>query len=154
MKRRRFRDPGQQATYDHYRARRPDLAATRAAGSAGNGYVVGYTLPTEPCRRLRSSLAYAAWAAGVDNAADDARIAQPAASNNAPQAPRVSLAMTRVLVNLYRGRAPWEHLHGRSMHGGAGQTERALRARGLVAGYCANLTLTDAGRECAASLST
>lgn len=84
----------------------------------------------------------------------DRQPAAPATSNNPPASARVSPAMARVLVNLYRGRAPWEHLHGRSMHGGAGQTERALRARGLVAGSYADLTLTDAGRECAASLST
>jgi hypothetical protein len=37
----------------------------------------------------------------------------------------VSPAMARVLLNLYRGRAPSEHLHGRSMHGASGQAERA-----------------------------
>ncbi|MBB2158028.1 hypothetical protein HLH33_17295 [Gluconacetobacter diazotrophicus] len=84
----------------------------------------------------------------------DRQPAAPAASNNPPASARVSPAMARVLVNLYRGRTPWDHLRGRSMHGAAGQTERALRARGLVAGSSADLTLTDAGRECVASLST
>jgi hypothetical protein len=37
--------------------------------------------------------------------------------------------MARVLVNLYRGLPPWHHLSGRSMFGGANQTEFAHRRR-------------------------
>ncbi|GBQ33068.1 hypothetical protein AA13594_2535 [Gluconacetobacter azotocaptans DSM 13594] len=40
------------------------------------------------------------------------------------------------------------------MHGSAGQTERALRARGLVVRSYGDLTLTGAGGEYAASLSS
>ncbi|RWN20370.1 MAG: hypothetical protein EOR94_13240 [Mesorhizobium sp.] len=57
--------------------------------------------------------------------------------------------MARVLLNLYSGRPAWCHLFGRSMHGGSGQTERALRKRGWIDG---NGKLTDAGRERAAWL--
>mgnify|MGYP001407998773 CR=1 FL=1 len=77
-----------------------------------------------------------------------------AVDNNPPRTARVSPAMARVLINLYRGRLPWEHLYGRSMHGAAGQTERALLTRGLVTGYGREITLTDVGRECTASLTT
>ena len=76
----------------------------------------------------------------------------PSGGNNPPKPPRVSDAMGRVLMNLYRGRKPWEHLSGRSMFGGAGQTERALRSKGLVSGSYDKIVLTDLGRECAASL--
>lgn len=72
-------------------------------------------------------------------------------SNNPPKPAPCSPAMARVLVNLYRGRPAWGHLYGRSMHGGAGQTERALRNRGWIDG---ETELTDAGRERAAYLVT
>jgi len=58
--------------------------------------------------------------------------------------------MAQVLINLYRGLDAWRHLYGRSMHGGAGQTERALKARGWVKLVDGELTLTDHGRERAA----
>lgn len=72
--------------------------------------------------------------------------------NNPPAPAPCSEAMARVLVNLYRGLPPWRHLNGRSMHGAAGQTERALRLRGWVTGFGGDLKLTDAGRERAADL--
>lgn len=74
------------------------------------------------------------------------------AGNNPPRPKPCSPAMARVLVNLYRGRPPWCHLEGRSMHGGAGQTERALRARGWCEGFGNELVATVAGRERAAEL--
>ncbi len=74
------------------------------------------------------------------------------AGNNPPPAKPCSPAMARVLVNLYRGRSPWCHLEGRAMHGGAGQTERALRERGWCEGSCGSLVLTVEGRERAAEL--
>lgn len=70
-------------------------------------------------------------------------------TNNPPKPERCSPAMARVLINLYQGRQPWGHLSGRSMYGGAGQTERALRQRGWID---ASGALTDAGRERAADL--
>lgn len=73
-------------------------------------------------------------------------------TNNPPKPACCSPAMARVLINLYRGRPPWDHLYGRSMHGGAGQTEMALHARGWVEGAGRSLVLTEAGREQAAHL--
>ena len=73
-------------------------------------------------------------------------------TNNAPRPAPCSPAMARVLINLYRGLPPWRHLNGRSMYGAAGQTERALRARGWVDGFGGTLVLTTAGRERAADL--
>lgn len=72
--------------------------------------------------------------------------------NNPPRPTPCSPAMARVLVNLYRGRPPWCHLQGRSMHGGAGQTERALRERGWCENDGGGLVLTLEGRERAAEL--
>ncbi len=71
-----------------------------------------------------------------------------------PQEPRLSpsSAMARVLRDLYRGLPPWAHCEGRAMPGGTGRTEEALRQRGLVTGFGRNLTLTEAGRQCAARL--
>ena len=60
--------------------------------------------------------------------------------------------MARVLRNLYLGWPPWQHLSGRSMHGGAAQTEVALRQREWCQGLGDEMTLTDAGRERAADL--
>jgi hypothetical protein len=73
-------------------------------------------------------------------------------SNNPPNAAPCSPAMARVLVNLYRGLPPWHHLSGRSMFGGANQTEFALRKRQWVTGLGNDIQLTDAGRERAADL--
>jgi hypothetical protein len=64
----------------------------------------------------------------------------------------LSPAMTRMLVSLYRGRAPWEHVRNRSMWRGADQTARALRDRGLVADTGPKMILSEAGRACAAML--
>lgn len=73
-------------------------------------------------------------------------------SNHPPKPLPCSPAMARVLVNLYRGRPAWGHLYGRSMHGGSGQTERALRQRGWCTYEDGRFILTEAGRERAASL--
>lgn len=68
MRHRRFRSPEVQWLYDKYRAERPtDLDRLRGTGSIGCAYVVGFTHATRPTRYVRNSLAYAAWAAGVDN---------------------------------------------------------------------------------------
>lgn len=69
---RKFKEPHLQAVYDHYRTTKPDPNKTRGQGSAGNGYAVG-RLHADPKRpfAVRGSLAYAAWAAGIDNARDD-----------------------------------------------------------------------------------
>lgn len=75
-------------------------------------------------------------------------------SNQPPKPTAVSPAMGRVLVNLYRGRAPWGHISGRSMHGGAVQTESALIKRGLVVGLGEKMKLKASGRETAAWLTT
>lgn len=66
---RKFRDPGQQKAYDHYRATSPDPERVKCQGSCGNAYFVGRTLPNprKPFA-VKGSLAYAAWAAGIDNA--------------------------------------------------------------------------------------
>ncbi len=74
------------------------------------------------------------------------------ASNNPPRLEPCSPAMGRVLANLYRGNNPWQHLSGRSMFGAAGQTERALIARGWCYLETGRLKLTPLGRERAADL--
>ncbi len=63
--RRKFKDAGVQAAYDHFLADDP-APVTKGKGGAHNAYFVGRSgLPN----RLwsRGSLAYAAWAAGRDN---------------------------------------------------------------------------------------
>lgn len=72
--------------------------------------------------------------------------------NNPPKPELLSPAMGKVLANLYRGEHPWRHLSGRSMYGAAGQTERALIARGWCAREGGHLKLTTSGRERAADL--
>ncbi len=63
---------------------------------------------------------------------------------------RPSPAMAAVLINLFYDRAPWGHINGRSMHGAAGQTHRAMVDRGWVT--WAPETLTVSGAQVAASL--
>lgn len=73
-KRRTFADPRMQALYDELRAMRPDPEKVRGKGGGGNAYAVGYTQPDKPNYIFpKGSRAYVHWAAGVDNAADDAR---------------------------------------------------------------------------------
>lgn len=73
-KRRKFKEPSHQASYDGLRAMRPDPEKYRGMGGGGSAYAVGYTQPDMPNRLYsRGSKAYAHWAAGVDNARDDAR---------------------------------------------------------------------------------
>ena len=50
------------------------------------------------------------------------------ADKEAPPSP----AMRTVLVNLFFGRAPWQHLRGRSMYGGASSTGKAMACRGWI----------------------
>lgn len=73
-------------------------------------------------------------------------------SNRPPAAAPISDAMGRVLRNLYEGREAFGHLRGRSMHGAAGQTRRALVRRGWITAELGELVLTEAGREQAAGL--
>lgn len=72
--------------------------------------------------------------------------------NGAPDTPKPSPAMARVLLNLYRGLPPWRHLEGRSMFGGAGQTGMALRTKGWAIGFGNAMELTETGLEIARSL--
>ncbi len=73
MKRRKFKDPDCQQTYDWFRDTKPDPEAQKARGSCGNAYYVGrcHTNPARPFA-VRGSLAYAAWAAGIDEAQEAA----------------------------------------------------------------------------------
>lgn len=63
--RRTFKDPAQQRLYDLRRAEPP---VGRQSGSMTVAYWLGLDKPDLPTRYVRNSLAYAAWAAGVDNA--------------------------------------------------------------------------------------
>lgn len=67
---RRFKDPAMSKLYTQFRATPP---LTRLTG-LGSAYFAGFARPDAPNRRApRDSLAYAAWAAGVDNARKAAR---------------------------------------------------------------------------------
>jgi len=59
-----FSDPQQQCLYD---LRLSDPAPGKLNG-LGAAYHNGLTFPDKPSRYVRTSLAYAAWAAGVDTA--------------------------------------------------------------------------------------
>lgn len=67
MRRRRFKDKAVQAAYDFFMETRPEPESQKARGSAGNAYFVGRTRP-RPDRPFseRGSIAYGAWAAGID----------------------------------------------------------------------------------------
>lgn len=70
-RRRRFKDKGLQAAYDHYRGNPVDPVSQKGRGSAGNAYYVGRTIHRlDRPFSVRGSLAYACWAAGIDNARD------------------------------------------------------------------------------------
>jgi hypothetical protein len=72
-KRRKFKESLLQRTYDELRSVRLDPEQVRGMGGDGNAYAVGYTRPHEQNRLFpKGSKSYAAWAAGVDNAHDDA----------------------------------------------------------------------------------
>ncbi|MFU2936787.1 hypothetical protein B6S59_18315 [Pseudomonas sp. A46] len=80
-KRRTFAAAEHQAVYDQLRTMnpRPDPEKLRGMGGGGNAYAVGYTQPDAANRLFpRGSRAYAHWAAGVDNARDDAKAAAKA----------------------------------------------------------------------------
>ena len=75
MRRRRFTEPRLQAIYDECRrwtTAPAFLSVIKAYGSACNNYCIGVWRPDGPARVVRGSGSYAAWAAGVDNARDDA----------------------------------------------------------------------------------
>lgn len=68
---RTFKDKALQAAYDHYRGNPIDPESQKVRGSAGNAYYVGRTRPRlDRPFAVRGSLAYACWAAGIDNARD------------------------------------------------------------------------------------
>lgn len=72
-KRRTFAEPSHQQAYDALRRMRPSVEEYGGMGGGGNAYAVGYTQPNTPSRIFpEGSRAYAHWAAGVDNARDDA----------------------------------------------------------------------------------
>lgn len=62
---RTFKDPAQQRLYD---LRRSEPPVGLHSGSMTVAYWFGFDNPARPAKHLRNSLAYAAWAAGVDNA--------------------------------------------------------------------------------------
>lgn len=64
-------------------------------------------------------------------------------SNRPPIRKDLTQAMVTALLSYHAGK-PWAHLSGRSMHGGAGQTYRALVQRGLLDSKTD--TLTDDGQ--------
>jgi hypothetical protein len=64
-KRRTFQSPAQQRLYD---LRRADPPIGHFGGGLTVAYRLGFDNPKRPSRYVRDSLAYAAWAAGVDNA--------------------------------------------------------------------------------------
>jgi len=63
--RRTFKDLAQQRLYD---LRREQSPSRRFGGGLCVAYFSGFDSPAAPSRFVRNSLAYAAWAAGVDNA--------------------------------------------------------------------------------------
>lgn len=60
---RNFKDPRRKAAYQVARAHH--AAVSRRADGVGAAYRVGYA--GQPSRFVRTSIAYAYWAAGVDN---------------------------------------------------------------------------------------
>lgn len=69
MRRRKFKSDRMQAVYDLHLTFVPDLKS--GGGSLSRGYWEGRNHPDKPCRQVRGSLAYAAWAAGQDVARAD-----------------------------------------------------------------------------------
>jgi len=66
-RKRTFSDPAMQRLYD---LRRAVPALSSGTGGLGCAYHVGLKYPDRPSRFHHHSLAYAAWAAGVDTALD------------------------------------------------------------------------------------
>lgn len=67
MRRRRFKDQRLQLVYDWFRKHNPP-PSTKGQGAAHNAYYVGRHVNQSRPFGVRGSNAYAAWAAGVDNA--------------------------------------------------------------------------------------
>jgi hypothetical protein len=67
VRRRTFKDPSLQKTYDWFRANRPG-PETKGRGSSSNAYYVGRWVSQTRPFAVRGSPAYAGWAAGVDDA--------------------------------------------------------------------------------------
>jgi hypothetical protein len=63
--RRTFKNQSMQRLYD---LRREQPPTSRFGGGVCVAYFSGFDRPAAPSRFVRNSLAYAAWAAGVDNA--------------------------------------------------------------------------------------
>jgi hypothetical protein len=97
-KRRVFRNSDLQWIYDYLRREQPDPEAQKARGSAGNAYYVGRCHPN-PKRPFaaRGSIAYAAWAAGIDNAADGATALPTPETGYEKVAPAVKLTPEEAL---------------------------------------------------------
>lgn len=78
MRRRRFKDRTQAQVYDTLRTHPPaDPKAARGKGAVHNAYYIGWLHPQGRTQWLRTSAAYAGWAAGVDNARAAAKRAAP-----------------------------------------------------------------------------
>ncbi len=73
--RRRFKDEKLQKTYDWFRANKPG-PETKGHGAAHNAYYVGRHVNQERPFSVPQSLAYAGWAAGVDDAREARRNAK------------------------------------------------------------------------------
>lgn len=69
---RRFKNKVLQQVYDYFRANKP-LPNTRSRGGCHNAYYVGRYVYQKRPTAIRTSPAYAAWAAGVDNFKDAQR---------------------------------------------------------------------------------
>ncbi|MFO0271340.1 MAG: hypothetical protein ACK53W_12500 [Gemmatimonadota bacterium] len=91
MRRRTFSSPMQQRAYDVYwneGAPRHETGSPRRSGGLSSAYWNGYETPAKTDRYARSSLAYAAWAAGVDaRRADDRARARETAMIDAAMSP-------------------------------------------------------------------
>ena len=75
-RRRRFKDRTLQEVYDLFRKESVDperIERIKTRGTTGDAYAKGVSAPNEQCPWPRGSAAYAAWAAGVDNARCAAR---------------------------------------------------------------------------------
>lgn len=69
---RRFADSALQKTYEWFREQQPG-PETKCRGAAHNAYYVGRHVNQTRPFAVRGSIAYAAWAAGVDDAIEQRR---------------------------------------------------------------------------------
>lgn len=66
VRHRRFKIKNLQQVYDWYLTNKPDPEEQKSKGAMGNAYYVGRSINQTRPFAIRGSLAYAAWAAGVD----------------------------------------------------------------------------------------